>query len=561
MRGADAVVRALEKEGVEYIAGFQGGGLAPLWTGLRNSETIKVFAARNERLGVEIADGYARATGKVGVAMTGTGPGATNTLTGIAGAYADNIPVLLLMGQHPLAQLGKEVQQEVSASIFDTLVKWRGTMTKVEDIPSIMRRAFTALRSGSPGPVVLEMPQDVLMTEAPDDVLEYEPVGPGRKAAPAPDEVAKAADLLVNAKMPVLNLGGGVLSAEAWDEAKELAELLSMPVATTLVAKGVFPEDHPLSMGMGCYPRSRYASGASLHINRKADVVLAVGNSYRLPNGTDGRPIPEGVSLIHVNADENDLNKQYQADVPILADAKLALRAILDAVKERVGPGKGGLKEEVVAEIKQAKDKLRGEWEPIFNDLSAPTTGYRVVNELAKIVDLDKTIALHDAGGSRGYMSPFWIATKPRSYVGMGGMAAMGWSLGGAIGAKLGQPDKLVVHLLGDASFGMVGMELETAVRMGLPTLTIVVNNEGTGGGLMGMEGPNGPPPAMAKLSGNWSKVAEGLGAYAERVEDPLEVGPALRRAITATENGQAALVEVMIKPMAMPNVPDDWSI
>ena len=561
MRGADAIVRALELEGVEYIAGFQGGGLNPLWTGLRTSETIKVFAARNERLGVEIADGYARATGKVGVAMTGTGPGATNTLTGIAGAFADNIPVLLLMGQVPLAQLGKEVQQEVSASIFDTLVKWRGTMAKVEDIPSIMRRAFTALRSGSPGPVVLEMPQDVLMTEVPDGSLVYEPVGPGRKAAPAADEVAKAADLLVNAKLPVLNLGGGVLSAEAWDEAKELAELLSMPVATTLVAKGVFPEDHPLSMGMGCYPRSRYASGASLHMNRKADVVLAVGNSYRLPNGTDGRPISEGVSLIHVNADEHDLNKQYQADVPILADAKLALRAILDAVKERVGPGNGGLKEEVVAEIKQAKDKDLGAWEPVFNDTATPTNGYRVVHELAKIVDLDKTIALHDAGGSRGYMSPFWAATKPRSYLGMGGMAAMGWSLGGAIGAKLGQPDKLVVHLLGDASFGMVGMELETAVRMGLPTLTIVVNNEGTGGGLMGMDSPTGPPPDMAKLTGNWSKVAEGLGAYSERVEDPEEVGPALQRAVAATERGQAALVEVMIKPMATPGLPDDWTI
>ena len=561
MRGADAVVRAVEKEGVEYIAGFQGGGLNPLWTGLRNSQSIKVFAARNERLGVEIADGYARATGKVGVAMTGTGPGATNTLTGIAGAYADNIPVLLLMGQVPLAQLGKEVQQEVSASIFDTLVKWRGTMAKVEDIPSIMRRAFTALRSGSPGPVVLEMPQDVLMTEVPDGSLEYQPVGPGRKAAPNADDVARAADLLVNAKMPILNLGGGVLSGEAWEEAKELAELLSMPVATTLVAKGVFPEDHPLAMGMGCYPRSRYASGASLHMNRKADVVLAVGNSYRLPNGTDGRPIPEGVSLIHVNADEQDLNKIYLADVPILADSKLALRAILDAVKERVGPGRGGLKEEVVAEIKQAKDKDLGAWEAVFNDMSTPTNGYRVVNELAKIVDPDKTIALHDAGGSRGYLSPFWTATKPRSYLGMGGMAAMGWSLGAAIGAKLGRPDHLVVHLLGDASFGMVGMELETAVRMGLPTLTIVVNNEGTGGGLMGMESPNGPPPTMAQLTGNWSKVAEGLGAYSERVEDPAEVGPALRRAIDATESGQTALLEVMIKPMATPGLPDDWSI
>src|SRR5213593_3676021 len=164
MRGAEAVVRALEQEGVKYIAGFSGGGLAPLWEPLRNS-SLQVFATRHERLGVEIADGYARATGTVGVAMTGTGPGATNTLTGIAGCYADNIPVLLLMGQHPLRHLGKEYQQEVSSSIFDGLVKWKGTFTRVDDIPGVMRRAFTALRFGSPGPVVLEMPGDVLSAE------------------------------------------------------------------------------------------------------------------------------------------------------------------------------------------------------------------------------------------------------------------------------------------------------------------------------------------------------------------------------------------------------------
>ena len=261
MRGGDAIIHALEKEGVEYITGFAGGGETPLWPALRASQSIKVFSARHERLGVEIADGYARATGKVGVALTGTGPGATNALTGIAGAFADNIPVLLLMGQHPLASMGKEIQQEVPSSIFDSFVKWKGTFSRVEDIPAIMRRAFTTLRSGSPGPVVLEMPQDVLSMEAPDDVLNYEPVGPGRRAAADSAEIEKAADILVNATFPILNLGGGVLSAEAWDEARELAELLSMPVATTLVGKGVFPENHPLSLGGGVYPRSKYASG------------------------------------------------------------------------------------------------------------------------------------------------------------------------------------------------------------------------------------------------------------------------------------------------------------
>ena len=561
MRGGDAVIRLLEQEGVQYISGFSGGGLAPLWSALRNSQQITAFSTRHERQGVEIADGYARATGMVGVAMTGTGPGATNTLTGIAGAYADNVPVLLLMGQHPLASMGKEIQQEVPSSIFDSFVKWKGVMGRVEDIPGVVRRAFTALRSGSPGPVVLEMPQDVLSTEAPDEVFRYEPVGAGRKASPDRQDIERAADLLVQAKYPIMNVGGGVLSAEAWDEARELAELLSMPVASTLVGRGAFPEDHPLALGMGVYPRSRFASGQAVYINRKADAVLSVGTSFRMPNATDGRPIPDHVRLVHINADPGDLNKIYQADVPILADAKLALRDLIDAVKDRLGPGRGGINEEVAAEIARVKEKWLDEFRPSFIDESVPTNGYRAVYDLMQVADRDRTIALHDAGGPRGYVSPFWVATRPRNYIGMGGMAAMGWSLGAAIGAKLGRPDQLVVNVLGDASFGMVGMEVETAVRMGIPILTVVLNNGGIGGSLMSQGGPNAAPASVVELGGNFSLVAQGLGAYAERVEQPGDLVSAYQRAIKATEDGQSALVEVMIKPLPTPQLAEDWGL
>ena len=561
MRGGDAVVHALEKEGVKYISGFAGGGLAPLWPAIRASETVSAFATRHERLGVDIADGYARATGTVGVAMTGSGPGATNTVTGIAGCYADNVPVLLLMGQIALGNQGKDYQQELPAGIYDGMVKWQATMKRVEQIPDIMRRAFTTLRSGSPGPVVLEMPLDVLSSEAPDERLHYEPVGAGRKAAADQRDIDKAADILVRAEYPIMNVGGGALWADAADEVKELAELLSMPVASTLVGKSVFPEDHPLSMGGGVYPKSRYASGTAIHINRKADAVLAVGNSFRMPNATDGRPIPSHVKLIHINADPADLNKIYQADVPILADAKLALASLIEAVRDRLGPGRGGVKEEVVAEIQEAKAKWLAEWMPSFTDDTTPINGYRVTYDLMQVVDLDKTIAIHDAGGSRGYLSPFWVSTRPRNYIGMGGMAAMGWSMGGAIGAKLGRPDHLVFHMLGDGSFGMTGMEVETTVRMGIPTLTIVVNNGGIGGGLMAMDQPNANPPAVAQLGGNFSMVAKALGAYGERVEQPAELIPAFRRAIRATEEGQAALVEVMIRPLPTPELPDTWSL
>ena len=195
----------------------------------------------------------------------------------------------------------------------------------------------------------------------------------------------KAAELLVNAKYPILNVGGGTISAEAWDEVRELAEMLSMPVATTLLGKSVFPEDHPLALGLGVFPRSGYATGPALQINRRADVVLAVGNSYRLPNGTDGRPIPDGVKLIHVNSDAGDLNKTYQADVAILADAKLALRDIIEAVKDRVPIGKRGLKNEVTQEISQSRAKWLNEWMPTFTDPSTPTNGYRVVHDLMQV--------------------------------------------------------------------------------------------------------------------------------------------------------------------------------
>ena len=245
----------------------------------------------------------------------------------------------------------------------------------------------------------------------------------------------------------------------------------------------------------------------------------------------------------------------------MLADAKLALRAIINAVRARIGPNGGGIKQEVVDEIRACHEKSEAEWMPRFTDTETPTNGYRVVHELQQVIDPDRTIALHDAGGSRGYVVPFWMTTQPRNFVAMGGMAAMGWSVGAAIGTKLGRPDHLVCHVLGDASFGMTGMDLETASRMGLPILTVVINNGGTGGGMMGMEDPNGTPPEVAVLGGNFSVVADGLGCYSERVENPDDLQNAFRRAIRATEEGQSAMVEVMIRPLPTPELPDTWSL
>lgn len=548
MRGAEGLVNALKAEGVEFVAGFPGGGMVDVIDALIDVPEITSILTRHERVAVDIADGYARASGKPGVAIVSQGAGGAHAFAGLAQAYSDNSPVLAILGHVPRRSIGnQEVQEIQNLEVFRSVTKWVARINMIQRVPEMMRRAFTCLRSGRPQPVALELPADVGAEEVPDEELAYLPVGPGWRSAGDPADVEAAAVALIEAKLPVIYAGAGVLYADGAQELMELAELLQAPVMSTLNSKSVFPEDHPLSLGLGGYPKSRFGTKPALCFAQRADVVLAIGNSFK-SMATMRLPRPEGVTLIHVNVDEQEINKNYQADLAILGDAKLVLSQLTEAVKSLEG-GKGREKnEELQREIRAVREDWLSEWMPRLTSDEVPINPYRVTWDIMHGVDRRKTILLHDSGYPRPHSCHHYQALFPGGFMGMGGQSAMGWSLGAAMGAKLAHPDKMVVNVMGDGAFGMTGIDLETAVRHAIPILCVVVNNSSLGITAEGQKRRH-----MVDLSGDYSRVATGLGALAERVEAPAEIIPALKRARKELDEGRPALLEIIVKPEGMP--------
>ncbi len=546
MRGAEGLVNALKAEGVEFAAGFPGGGMVDFIDALVDAPEIKSILTRHERVAVDMADGYARASGKPGVAIVSQGAGGAHAFAGLAQAYSDNSPVLVILGHVPRRSIGNlEVQEIQNLEVFRSVTKWVERINLVQRVPEMMRRAFTCLRSGRPQPVALELPLDVGAEQASEEELAYSPVGPGLRSAGNPSQVEEAARALVTAKLPLIYAGAGVLFADGAQELMELAELLQAPVMSTLNSKSVFPEDHPLSLGLGGYPKARFGTKPALHFAQKADVVLAIGNSFK-SLATMRLPKPEGVTLIHVNADEKEINKNNQADIGVLGDAKLVLSQLIEAVT-----GLGGKKEkneELHKEIEAVREDWLSEWMPRLTSDEVPINPYRVTWDIMHSVDRKKTILLHDSGYPRPHTCHHYQALFPRGYIGMGGQSAMGWSLGAAMGARLAHPDKMVVNVMGDGAFGMTGMDLETAVRYSIPILCVVVNNSGLGITAEGQKRRH-----MVDISGDYTGIALALGAHAERVEVPAEIIPAITRARKEMDNGKPVLLEIIVKPEGMP--------
>ncbi len=535
MRTADAIVEILKREGTDTLFCF------PTTSIIENAVAagIRPIICRQERVGVDMADGYARVTnGKPpGVFAMQYGPGSENAFPGIATTFSDSVPVLFL----PLAQA---VDQSQIFPTFRSAVTYASVTKQVEEIRTpastadVMRRAFNALKNGRKGPVMVEVPRDIVDLETGFDSPIYTPMRESL-SAPDPRDVEDAAKLLVQAKCPVIIAGQGVLYAEASAELVQLAELLQAPVMTTVDGKSAFPEDHALALGSG---GNTFTGQGRLFLYEKADLILGIGTGLnRHPLTTP--PLPKGVKIIHATNDTRDLHKQHQTEVALLGDARLTLAHLILAVKDRLGGKRPNASP--AAEIAAERAAWMKRWEAKLTSKECPITPYRVMSEFIRVVDPAGAIVTHDSGSPRDQLLPFYRATTPRGYLGWGKSHQLGTGLGLAMGAKVAAPDKFCVNFMGDAAFGMTGLDLETGVRAGIPSLTIVLNNN-----TMAIEIPHmklsHDVHKARDLGGNFADLAQSLGAWSERVSDPNDVANAILRARRATEDGKTCLLEVM---------------
>ena len=538
MNGVTAIANILKMEGVDFVACMPTN---PLIEALAIAG-IRPIVCRQERTGVHMADGFARITNgkKTGIFLAQNGPGAENAFSGVAQAYADSVPILLLPAGVARDRQGVHPNFNPTRS-YETVTKWSATVNSADRVPELMRRAFTKLRGGRPGPVLLEIPSDVATEELDEVKFDYE-VPPVIRTAADPEAVSRAAAALLAASRPLIHSGQGVLYAEASEELVQIAEFLQAPVMTTMPGKSGFPENHPLSVGSG----GTSTTGGVHQFLTRADLVFGIGCS--MTRTSFATPIPPGKVIIHATNDHDDINKDIKSHHPLLGDAKLILRQLLEEMKRQSGLQGRPVDDTLHQEIEEAKRKWLDRWMPKLTSSEVPLNPYRVIWDLMHNVDLDNTIVTHESGSSREYAVPFWEARAPRSFIGWGKSTQLGYSLGLALGAKLAEPDKQVINIMGDAAFGMVGLDVETAVRSQIPITTIVLNNY-----TMAIYPDSRFPEAVRKynlkeLSGNFADVAQALGAFSERVTEPGEIVPAIHRAQEMNRAGKTALLEFITK-------------
>ena len=530
MKAVEAISEILKREGVECIIGYPVNHIleyAARWD-------IRPIIVRQERIGLHMADAISRVTSgkKLGVFAMQHGPGAENAFGGVAQAYGDAVPILVMpMGYaRNISHVNPNFNSTISMA---SITKSAEPVTSAKEIPNVMRRAFTRLKHGRGAPVLVEVPTDVMNEELPEP-LEYTPVYRTR-TAPDPDDVKRAAARLLEAKNLVIYAGQGVHYAEAWPQLRRLAELLAAPVTTSLQGKSAFPEDHPLSLGSG----GRAIPKAVHQFLQEADLIFGIGCSFTQTNfGVD---MPAGTPIVHATLDPMDLNKDVISEIGLIGDAALTLDAIIAEVEAGL---KGPRDSTAVAQkIAGVHEEWLAEWKPKLTSDAAPICPYRVLWDLQNTVDVANTIITHDAGSPRDQLSPFWKATTPMSYIGWGKTTQLGYGLGLAMGAKLARPDKLCINVWGDAAIGFTGMDFETAVRERIPILSILLNNFSMAIELKVM------PVSTEKyrstdISGDYAAMARAFGGYGERITDPAEIVPAIRRGIEQTRNGVPALLE-----------------
>jgi acetolactate synthase I/II/III large subunit len=536
MNGAALVAEILKREGTEFLACYPRNPLIEASAAL----DIRPILCRQERVGVGMADGYTRIKrGKRnGVFAAQAGPGIENAFPGIAQAYSENVPMLIIPAG---LSLSRQYVQPVfrAADVYRPVTKWSALAHSVQELPELLRRAYHAMRSGKGGPVLIEIPAEVWEAEYQGE-LDYAPV-PAPRTAPDPDAVKEAARMLLAAKSPLLLAGQGVLYAQATDALAALAELIPAPVATTNPGKSAIPESHPLALGASTRSRPKMFT----EFMAKADLVLAIGSS--LTKTPFGPGVPPGKNIIHSTNDAGDINKEYRVDHAVVGDAALVLDALIAEVGRQKRGGGGNALTSLKEEVAAVKKAWLAEWGKHLDSDEVPINQYRVIRDLLRTVDRDNVIITHDSGSPREQLIPFWETTAAGSYMGWGKSTQLGYGLGITMGAKLAAPDKLCVNIMGDAAIGMTGMDIETAARNRIAILTVVFNN-----GVMAAERDvlelSTKKYGALTVGGNYAKVAEGLNVAATRVEKPAALVGAIKEAVAVTQSGAPFLLEVVVK-------------
>ncbi len=529
---SDAIGEILKAEGTEYLFTYP---VNPITEGAAKAG-IRPIVVRQERIGLHMADAFSRMNSgeKIGVFCMQHGPGSENAFGGVAQAYGDSAPIVVLPAGYSRDKTNVDPN-------FSSLINYRNVTKSCEQVtmpsavPAALRRAFMQAKNGRPRPALVEIPQDIFSAELNGD-LNYRPV-PKLRRAPDPNEIPRIAKVLIEAERPVIYAGQGTHYAKAWEELKELAELLEAPVTTSLQGKSAFPENHPLSLGSG-----GLAIPKTVHdFLQSSDVIFGIGCSFT--NTGFGVAMPTGKTIIHATLDELDINKDVEADYALVGDARLTLRALIDEIGDRLGSEPRGRSSRLAQEISRIRAGWLADWKPKLRSDEVPLCPYRVIWDLLHTVDVENTIITHDAGSPRDQLSPFWQATAPLSYIGWGKTTQLGYGLGLAMGAKLARPDKLCINVWGDAAIGFTGMDFETAARAEIPILSILFNNF-----CMAIELR---PMALSTekfrstdISGNYADMAKAFGGYGERIETLDEIVPAIKRGIEQTEAGKPALLE-----------------
>ncbi len=532
----EAVAQILVEEGTDYLFGFPSNPL--LDSGAAEEAGIRTIVVRQERTGAHMADAVSRITSgnEVGVFCCQHGPGTENSFGGIAQAYAESVPMVAFPRGYDRAKT--DVDPKFNSFLnYQHVTKTAEQLTDPDAVVETVRRAFHATRNGRPRPALVEIPMEVWNVDVGEfDDLGYTPTS-GSRVGPDPAQVDAALDVVLAAENPVLFAGQGVNYAEAWEPLKEFAELLELPVATSLNAKGAFPEDHELSLGAASKSEPRQLA----HFMDETDCLFGVGCSFSTT--AYGLTVPEDNTIVHSTLDTGDIDKEADVDVALPGDAKLVLEALVEAAEERVDSPRGR-REAVAAEIAEVREAWLEDWAPKLGDDEAPINPYRVVAELDDLLPKDETIITHDAGNPRDFLSAFYHATEPMSYVGWGKTTHLGYGLGLAMGAKIAKPEKLCVNVWGDGAVGMTGLDIETATREDLPILSVYLKNHE----MASYDTPFG---------GDFAAVAEALDADGIHVDDPDELRPALEQAVEQVQNGTTTLVQVITEKETELSRPD----